>query len=166
MSARRSAAATTTAPADFAVAITADGSQTRPEAPGYCTNRPKASCSSGASAGVAARSSTTSSMPTASARLRSRARVCGKVSASTTNVAPAALEARRASSIPSTTAVPSSSIDALAVSSPVRSETIVWKLMSASRRPWEISGWYGVYAVYQPGFSRTLRLITAGVIVP
>ncbi|WP_411155967.1 hypothetical protein [Microbacterium sp. NIBRBAC000506063] len=23
--------------------------------------------------------------------------------------------------------------------------------MSASRRPWEISGWYGVYAVYQEG---------------
>jgi hypothetical protein len=75
------------------------------------------------------------------------------------------LLARRASIMPSTTAVPSSSIDAFAVCSPVRSVIIVWKLMSASRRPCEISGWYGVYAVYQLGFSSTLRLITAGVIV-
>ena len=44
----------------------------------------------------------------------------------------------------SAAAVDSSSIDALAVASPVRSVTIVWKLMSASRRPCEISGWYGV----------------------
>ena len=29
-----------------------------------------------------------------------------------------------------------------------------------------ISGWYGVYAVYQLGFSSTLRWITAGVTVP
>jgi hypothetical protein len=75
-------------------------------------------------------------------------------------------EARRASSIPSTTAVASSSIDAFAVASPVRSATIVWKLRSASRRPCEISGWYGVYAVYHDGFSSTLRWITAGVTVP
>ena len=67
--------------------------------------------------------------------------------------------------MPSTTAVDSSSIDAFAVSSPVRSVTIVWKLMSASSRPCEISGWYGVYAVYQDGFSSTLRAITDGVIV-
>ena len=56
-------------------------------------------------------------------------------------------------------------MEAFAVVMPVRSETMVWKLMSASRRPCEISGWYGVYAVYQLGFSSTLRLITAGVIV-
>ena len=61
---------------------------------------------------------------------------------------------------------PSSSIDAFAVSRPVRSATIVWKLMSASSRPCEISGWYGVYAVYQLGFSSTFRWITAGVTVP
>ncbi len=53
-------------------------------------------------------------------------------------------DARRARSMPSTTAVPSSSIDAPAVAIPVRSDTIVWKLMSASSRPCEISGWYGV----------------------
>ena len=74
-------------------------------------------------------------------------------------------DARRASSMASTTAVPSSSIEAFAVVMPVSSDTIVWKLMSASRRPCEISGWYGVYAVYQLGFSSTLRLMTAGVIV-
>ena len=42
---------------------------------------------------------------------------------------------------------------------------MVWKLRSASSRPCEISGWYGVYAVYQAGFSSTLRWITGGVIV-
>ena len=68
--------------------------------------------------------------------------------------------------IASAAAVASSSIDALAIAMPVRSQTIVWKLTSASRRPCEISGWYGVYAVYQAGFSRTLRRITPGVCVP
>jgi hypothetical protein len=48
---------------------------------------------------------------------------------------------RRASSMPSTTAVASSSMDAFAVARPESSATIVWKLMSASRRPCEISGW-------------------------
>ena len=43
---------------------------------------------------------------------------------------------------------------------------MVWKLRSASSRPCEISGWYGVYAVYQAGFSSRLRWITGGVIVP
>jgi hypothetical protein len=43
--------------------------------------------------------------------------------------------------IASAAAVASSSIDAPATGSPVRSSTIVWKLSSASRRPWEISGW-------------------------
>ena len=38
----------------------------------------------------------------------------------------------------------SSSNEAFASSIPVRSVTIVWKLTSASSRPCEISGWYGV----------------------
>ena len=59
--------------------------------------------------------------------------------------APAALRlARRTSVIASAAAVPSSSSEALAVGSPVRSPMTVWKVMSASSRPWEISGWYGV----------------------
>ena len=52
--------------------------------------------------------------------------------------------ARRTSVIASAAAVPSSSREALAVGSPARSLTIVWKFSSASSRPWEISGWYGV----------------------
>ena len=48
---------------------------------------------------------------------------------------------------------------------PVRSHTIVWNVMSASRRPCEISGWYGVYAVYHDGFSRMFRLMTLGITV-
>ena len=68
--------------------------------------------------------------------------------------------------IASAAAVASSRRDALAISMPVRSLTIVWKLSSASSLPWEISGWYGVYAVYQPGFSRMLRAMTGGVMVP
>ena len=49
--------------------------------------------------------------------------------------------ARWASAIASAAAVPSSSSDAPATGSPVRSSTMVWKLSSASRRPWLISGW-------------------------
>gem|GEM_PF-6981895 len=64
----------------------------------------------------------------------------GSTSASTRNTFVVAFDARRASSIPSTTAVPSSSIEAFAVARPVSSVTIVWKLMSASSRPCEISG--------------------------
>ena len=66
----------------------------------------------------------------------------------------------------SAAAVPSSSSDAFAISRPVRSMTAVWKFRSASSRPWAISAWYGVYCVYHPGFSRTLRWMTPGVMVP
>ena len=48
---------------------------------------------------------------------------------------------RRHSVIASAAAVASSSIDALAIAMPVRSQTIVWKFTSASSRPCEISGW-------------------------
>ena len=41
--------------------------------------------------------------------------------------------------IASAAAVASSSSEALAISMPVRSAHIVWKLISASMRPWEIS---------------------------
>jgi hypothetical protein len=51
--------------------------------------------------------------------------------------------------------------DALATSNPVKSMTMVWKLSKLSRRPWAISGWYGVYWVVliiekQFAFSRFL----------
>ena len=72
---------------------------------------------------------------------------------------------RCSSVIASPAAVPSSRSDALATAIPVRSDTIVWKLRSDSRRPCAISAWYGVYGVYQPGFSNTQRRITLGVSV-
>ena len=83
-------------------------------------------------------------MPIGSARAATTAMVCGCVSASTKNAGAACLVERRMSVIASAAAVDSSSIDALAISIPVRSVTIVWKLRSASSRPWLISGWYGV----------------------
>ena len=83
-------------------------------------------------------------MPSGSARVSTTSITCGWHSASTKKVLPATLDRRRASVIASAAAVASSSSDALARSSPVRSATIVWKLSSASSRPWEISGWYGV----------------------
>jgi hypothetical protein len=65
----------------------------------------------------------------------------------------------------SAAAVASSSSEAFAIGSPVRSATMVWKFSNASSRPWLISGWYGVYAVYQAGFSSTFRRISGGVMV-
>ena len=103
-------------------------------------------------------------MPSGSARVRSTARVCGRQSESARKTCPVLL-ARRASVIASAAAVASSSSDAPAHGSAVRSAIMVWKFSSASRRPWEISGWYGVYAVYQAGSSSTLRRMTAGVMV-
>ena len=84
------------------------------------------------------------SMPIPSARVRTTSMVCGSASASTTNGPVLVRCARRTSVIASAAAVPSSSSEALAVGRPVRSATTVWKLSSASRRPCEISGWYGV----------------------
>ena len=100
-----------------------------------------------------------------SARVRTTSIVCGWQSASTKNVSPPFGFIRWQRVMASAAAVPSSSSDALARSMAVSSLTIVWKLSNASSRPWEISGWYGVYAVYQAGFSSTLRRITGGVTV-
>jgi len=71
--------------------------------------------------------------------------VWGNACWSTTSTASAdALLARRISIMASAAAVLSSSSEALAVCRPVRSMMTVWKLINASSRPWEISGWYGV----------------------
>ena len=67
--------------------------------------------------------------------------VCGWQSPATTKVSLLLLTLRRASVIASAAAVASSSIDALAMAMPVRSQTMVWKLTSASMRPCEISAW-------------------------
>ena len=83
-------------------------------------------------------------MPSGSARVRRTSSVCGSVSASTTNRALFAFPARRSRVIASAAAVASSSSDAPATGSPVRSATVVWKVSNASSRPWLISGWYGV----------------------
>ncbi len=82
-------------------------------------------------------------MPSGLARVASTARVCGRQRASARKTLPFRA-ARRASVIASAAAVASSSSEAPATASPVRSSTIVWKFSSASSRPWEISGWYGV----------------------
>lgn len=55
--------------------------------------------------------------------------------------APSFFRRWKAIAIASAAAVASSRREAFATSIPVRSETRVWKLSSASRRPWEISAW-------------------------
>ena len=78
--------------------------------------------------------------PSGSARVFTTAMVCGRQSLSTKNVLALDVVTRCAMAIASAAAVASSSSDALAISSPVRSQTSVWKLRSASNRPWLISG--------------------------
>ena len=104
--------------------------------------------------------------PRASARVRTTAIVCGWHPSAIMNigVVPGGTFATASVRfIASAAAVASSSREALAIGRAVRSATIVWKLSSASSRPCAISGWYGVYAVYHPGFSTMLRWMTWGV---
>ena len=76
------------------------------------------------------------------ALVRMTAIVWGWVSSSTRTRLPSrTLETLWARVTASAAAVPSSRSEALAISMPVRSQIAVWKLMSASRRPWAISGW-------------------------
>ena len=138
-----------------------DGSRNAPLDPGYWMSTPNKSLSS-ASYG----SPTTTSMTSGAARVRTTAIVCGWQSASTKNLADLDFDTRRAIAIASAAAVASSSSEALASSIPVRSITICWKSSRASSRPWLTSAWYGVYAVYQAGFSSTFRSTTGGVTVP
>ena len=107
-------------------------------------------------------------MPRWKARPVNTSIVCGKVFASTKYLfAPAcsfALERLwKNKIIASAPAVPSSNKLPFAIGNEVKSVTMVWKFNIASRRPCAISAWYGVYAVYQPGFSKTFRRITVGV---
>ena len=96
------------------------------------------------------------------ARVRTTPSVCGwqLFAAKKPRFLPRPIE--RHIAIASAAAVASSSSDEPASGSPVRSAMTVWKLSSASSLPCEISAWYGVYCVYQPGFSRMLRWITGG----
>ncbi len=80
-------------------------------------------------------------MPSGLARVWMTSIVCGWQSPATTKTSLFDFTLRLASVIASAAAVASSSIDALAIGIPVRSQTMVWKLISASRRPCEISAW-------------------------
>ncbi len=128
-----------------------------PVVDGYWNNAPKMSWSS-ASAALP----TITSKPNCSARVATTSIVCVCTSSAMKNAFALDLATRFARPIASAAAVDSSSNDALAKSRPVRSRVIVWKFNNDSKRPCAISGWYGVYAVYQPGFSSTLRKITCG----
>ena len=130
---------------------------------GYCTRAP---ITPGSKLNVSG-SATTTRTPRASARVCTTAIVCGWQYSSTRKTGSVTEECiASVRCIASAAAVASSSSEALAISRPVRSETTVWKLSSASSRPCAISAWYGVYAVYHPGFSSTLRCTTWGVKQP
>ena len=81
--------------------------------------------------------------PTArtASRVRSTSSVCGCTFFDTKNTLDFDFAERLASVIASAAAVASSSSEALAISMPVRSASMVWKLISASMRPCEISAW-------------------------
>ena len=159
VSASRSVATATSAPRSCArVDERRPGRGPRRTSPGYCSSTPKHVAVGQAAAREVGRRRR--SMPSGSARVRSTASVCGSTSASTRNRCdarrPAAAQQRHRLG---RGGAPRRAGCALAVGRPVRSATTVWKLSSASSRPWLISGWYGVYAVYQPGSSSTLRRI-------
>jgi hypothetical protein len=131
-----------------------------PQVSGYWTSTPHTLASSVNAEGFC----TFTAMPRAAPRAFTTSIVCGWQWSATRNVARPS-RAACTSCIASAAAVASSSSEALATGSAVRSATTVWKLSRASSRPCAISAWYGVYAVYQPGFSSTFRWITAGTCV-
>ena len=158
VSASRSVATTTGTRRSRARAQNAAGSPRRPSVAGYWMSAPNAGWSSA--------SPTTTRHPSASARAWTTAIVCGWQSEATKNTSGAEDGATRLQvAIASAAAVASSSRLALLTANPVRSCTIVWNTSRASRRPCAISAWYGVYAVYQHGFSRIFLRITPGVTV-
>ncbi|MNN70604.1 hypothetical protein D3C81_1864710 [compost metagenome] len=83
----------------------------------------------------------TTSMSSGAARVWMTSTVCGWVSPATRKRRLVDSVMRSAKVMASAAAVASSSSEALAMGMAVRSQTMVWKLISASRRPWEISGW-------------------------
>ena len=117
----------------------------RPSAPGYWTRAPKYPSSSDTDS----KEPNTSSIPKGSACVVSKSRVWGKVFSSAKNFTTPSLTivldlALYIMIIASEAAVGSSSSDALAISMPVNSMTMVWKLRRASSLPCDISAWYGV----------------------
>ncbi len=163
-SAMGSVATTVAIERDRSAEISSSTSSTVPSASGTWSMAPKTPSHSSSHT---RRGATTTSTPMYCARVRTTSSVCGHTLSSTKYFAAPARSTsfgREANSIAiaSAAAVPSSSSDAFATSMPVRSQTRVWKFNNASRRPCAISAWYGVYAVYQPGFSSTFRRITEG----
>ena len=141
LSARRSLATTTTPPTALTAVMSAEMSRTRPDEPGFWMSAPNAPSAAAVAAPPPAKSTNLRVTPIGSARVSRTARVCGNASASTRKMFDSLPETRRAMSIASAAAEASSNIPALAVPMPVRSHTIVWKVIRASRRPCEISGW-------------------------
>ena len=117
-----SGSATTTArpPAACTRSMTGARSRTSPVVAGCASSAPKRS------AGMSSMSPTSTSMPIGTARARTTSIVCGWQAASTKNTGLSALPARRAMVMASAAAVASSSREALASGSPVRSLTSVW----------------------------------------
>ena len=80
-------------------------------------------------------------MPSGARRVWMTSMVCGWQSPATIRVWLLDLTERLARVTASAAAVASSSMLALAIAMPVRSQTMVWKLTKASMRPCEISAW-------------------------
>ena len=155
----RSVATATRAPAPCARAIRSRTSSSAPRSSGVWSSTPKTRSSNTIRSG----SATTISIPSGSARHVRTSIVWGKHPDDTANTVRAPPCTRRSMVMASAAAVGSSSSDAFATGMPVRSATSVWNVRSASSRPCAISAWYGVYGVYQLGFSKTLRRMTDGV---
>ena len=157
-----SVATATSAWCSWALTITGSRSTSSPEAPGYWSREPEELV-----LGKAPRPGTDGQLEPEGfgAGLEDGDRLREDVFVDEEPAAPV-LAARRSNSIASAAPLDSSRREALAIGSAVRSAIAVWKFNSASRRPWLISGWYGVYAVYQAGFSTRFRRRTAGVMVP
>ena len=123
-------------------------SSASPLASGYWTKHPYTPPVSRTTS-MSRRGNTTMSMSRCAARVRKTLNVCGNTSWSTKNLVRPSFTwalglAAKSMAMASAALVPSSKRDALATSIPVRSNTMVWKLSNASRRPWAISAWYGV----------------------
>jgi hypothetical protein len=116
--------------------MNARGSNSRPSVVGYWISAPHRSIAAGS---AASSGPTCSVSPIDSARVRTTPIVCGWQSCATKNPRfwPRATPVQ--SAIASAAAVASSSSEAFASGSAVRSATIVWKFSSASSRPCEIS---------------------------
>ncbi len=107
-------------PAAWTAAIGAVRSTSSPWVPGYWKMAPKQA------EGTAPAGPVTTSIPSGVARVRITARVCGCSASSAKNTWLLDFDCRCASAMASAAAVASSSSEAFAISSPVRSATMVW----------------------------------------